>query len=417
MNREYVEELCRKAAQAKFAVQECTAQKKNEVLEHAADLLTRETDNILAANAEDVTKAEADGMKPAMVDRLTLSKERIAQMAEGLREVAALPDPVGELLDDWTLANGLRIRKVRVPLGVIGIIYESRPNVTADAFALTFKSGNAVVLKGGSDAIRSNEAIIEILRRALEDLGVTKDAACLIDSTDRADTGVFLEQRQTVDVLIPRGSAGLISYVVRESKIPVIETGSGNCHIYVDADADLQKAIPIILNAKTQRTGVCNAAESLVVHESVKDAFLPMLSDAMHRAGVKLYADDRSRVLLPYAEAATEEDYGREYLDLMLSVKTVSSLEEAIEHINRYHTKHSDCIITENQASADLFQRLVDSACVYVNASTRFTDGFEFGFGAEIGISTQKLHARGPMGLKELTSYKYLLNGNGQVRA
>lgn len=417
MNREYVEELCRKAAQAKFAVQECTEQKKNEVLEHAADLLTEGADRILAANAEDVTKAEADGMKPAMVDRLTLSKERIAQMAEGLREVAALPDPVGELLDDWTLANGLRIRKVRVPLGVIGIIYESRPNVTADAFALTFKSGNAVVLKGGSDAIRSNEAIIEILRRALEDLGVTKDAACLIDSTDRADTGVFLEQRQTVDVLIPRGSAGLISYVVRESKIPVIETGSGNCHIYVDADADLQKAIPIILNAKTQRTGVCNAAESLVVHESVKDAFLPMLSDAMHRAGVKLYADDRSRVLLPYAEAATEEDYGREYLDLMLSVKTVSSLEEAIEHINRYHTKHSDCIITENQASADLFQRLVDSACVYVNASTRFTDGFEFGFGAEIGISTQKLHARGPMGLKELTSYKYLLNGNGQVRA
>lgn len=417
MNREYVEELCRKAAQAKFAVQECTEQKKNEVLEHAADLLTEGADRILAANAEDVTKAEADGMKPAMVDRLTLSKERIAQMAEGLREVAALPDPVGELLDDWTLANGLRIRKVRVPLGVIGIIYESRPNVTADAFALTFKSGNAVVLKGGSDAIRSNEAIIEILRRALEDLGVTKDAACLIDSTDRADTGVFLEQRQTVDVLIPRGSAGLISYVVRESKIPVIETGSGNCHIYVDADADLQKAIPIILNAKTQRTGVCNAAESLVVHESVKDAFLPMLSDAMHRAGVKLYADDRSRVLLPYAEAATEEDYGREYLDLMLSVKTVSSLEEAIEHINRYHTKHSDCIITENKASADLFQRLVDSACVYVNASTRFTDGFEFGFGAEIGISTQKLHARGPMGLKELTGYKYLLNGNGQVRA
>lgn len=416
MNREYVEELCRKAAQAKFAVQECTAQKKNEVLEHAADLLTRETDNILAANAEDVTKAEADGMKPAMVDRLTLSKERIAQMAEGLREVAALPDPVGELLDDWTLANGLRIRKVRVPLGVIGIIYESRPNVTADAFALTFKSGNAVVLKGGSDAIRSNEAIIEILRRALEDLGVTKDAACLIDSTDRADTGVFLEQRQTVDVLIPRGSAGLISYVVRESKIPVIETGSGNCHIYVDADADLQKAIPIILNAKTQRTGVCNAAESLVVHESVKDAFLPMLSDAMHRAGVKLYADDRSRVLLPYAEAATEEDYGREYLDLMLSVKTVSSLEEAIEHINRYHTKHSDCIITENQASADLFQRLVDSACVYVNASTRFTDGFEFGFGAEIGISTQKLHARGPMGLREIMSYKYTIEGTGQIR-
>lgn len=416
MNREYVEELCRKAAQAKFAVQECTEQKKNEVLEHAADLLTEGADRILAANAEDVTKAEADGMKPAMVDRLTLSKERIAQMAEGLREVAALPDPVGELLDDWTLANGLRIRKVRVPLGVIGIIYESRPNVTADAFALTFKSGNAVVLKGGSDAIRSNEAIIEILRRALEDLGVTKDAACLIDSTDRADTGVFLEQRQTVDVLIPRGSAGLISYVVRESKIPVIETGSGNCHIYVDADADLQKAIPIILNAKTQRTGVCNAAESLVVHESVKDAFLPMLSDAMHRAGVKLYADDRSRVLLPYAEAATEEDYGREYLDLMLSVKTVSSLEEAIEHINRYHTKHSDCIITENKASADLFQRLVDSACVYVNASTRFTDGFEFGFGAEIGISTQKLHARGPMGLEALTSTKYLIYGEGQVR-
>ncbi|MDD5940937.1 MAG: glutamate-5-semialdehyde dehydrogenase [Lachnospiraceae bacterium] len=411
-----VEDLCRRAHAVRLAVQELNTETKNAALRNAADALEQHAGEILEANNADLVQARENGMKESMVDRLTLTKERIAQMAKGLRQVADLPDPVGEVLDDFTRPSGIRIRKVRVPFGVIGIIYESRPNVTADAFALTFKSGNAVVLKGGSDAICSNTAITKVLRDSLTASGVPADAVNLIESTDRKDTAEFLTMRDYVDVMIPRGSAGLIRMVVENSRIPVIETGSGNCHIYVDKDADLDKAIPIIINAKTQRTSVCNAAESLVVHRDIMDRFMPRFAEAMKEHHVRLHADDESRPFLPGASPATEEDFAKEYLDLDLSVKTVGSVQEAIDHINRYHTQHSDCIITENKEVADLFLRLVDSACVYVNASTRFTDGFEFGFGAEIGISTQKLHARGPMGLKELTSYKYLITGDGQIR-
>ena len=355
-------------------------------------------------------------MSEALIDRLTLTEGRIEQIAEGLRQVAQLQDPVGEVMEEFTRPNGMKIRKIRVPMGVIGVIYESRPNVTADAFALCFKAGSAVILKGGSDAINSNIAITQVLRDSLGECGITPDAVQLIATTDRAATRELMTMRQYVDVLIPRGGAGLIRAVVENSKIPVIETGTGNCHVYVDKDADLEMAIKILINAKTQRIGVCNAAESLVVHRAVLGEFLPMLAKTMEEYNVTLRADEDSRAMLPLAEAATEEDFGKEYLALMLSVKTVDSVEEAIEHINRYHTGHSDCIVTGNSEAADKFLREIDSACVYVNVSTRFTDGFEFGFGAEIGISTQKLQARGPMGLREITSYKYQITGDGQVR-
>lgn len=412
----YVADLCRAASAVKYEVQRLSTARKDAALLHAAELLVAGTDEILVANALDIEAGERAGMKASLLDRLSLNSDRIAQIALGLRQVAELPDPVGEELDVFTRPNGMQIRKVRVPLGVIGIIYESRPNVTADAFALCFKSGNVCVLKGGSDAIHSNIAITNILRQALTDQGIPADAVSLIASTDRADTTAFMQMRDDIDVMIPRGSAGLIKAVVENSRIPVIETGSGNCHIYVDKDADLGKAIPIIVNAKTQRTGVCNAAESLVVHADILERFLPLYGQAMDEHGVTLYADEQSLPYLPLAVAATEEDYGTEYLDLKMSVKTVSSVEEAIAHINRYHTRHSDCIVTENPVAAEQFLAGVDSACVYVNVSTRFTDGFEFGFGAEIGISTQMLHARGPMGLRELTSYKYLITGDGQIR-
>jgi len=319
-------------------------------------------------------------------------------------------------LESFERPNGLKIQKRRVPLGVIGIIYESRPNVTADAFGLCFKTGNAVILKGGSDAICSNLEITRVLRDALLEAGVTPDGIQIIGDTDRAVTQAFMKLNAYVDVLIPRGGAGLIRTVVENSTIPVIETGTGNCHIYVDESADLDMATEIILNAKTQRIGVCNACESLVIHEKVKDAFLPVLAKALREKNVEMRGDEQVCSVLSDCIPATEEDYGREYLDYIVSMKTVGSVEEAIAHINRYNTKHSDAIITENPAHAETFLNEVDAACVYVNASTRFTDGFEFGFGAEIGISTQKLHARGPMGLKELTSYKYTVEGKGQVR-
>ena len=411
-----VEEICRAAAAVKYEVQRLSAEEKNAALQAAADLLVAQADRILAANGQDVKRAAESGMKEGLIDRLRLTEGRIAQMAEGLRQVAALPDPVGEVLEEFTRPNGLRLKKVRVPLGVIGIIYESRPNVTADAFALCYKAGSAVVLKGGSDALLSNQAVTAVLQEALVSCGQRPEAVQLIAAADRAVTAQFMQMRDYVDVLIPRGGAGLIRAVVSQSKIPVIETGTGNCHIYVDKDADLDMAVEITVNAKTQRIGVCNAAESLVVHEAVRETFLPMLAAAMEAHRVELRADEKARPYLPGASAATEADFGTEYLDYILSVKTVSSLDEAIAHINRYNTGHSDCIVTANEASAQRFLREVDSACVYVNASTRFTDGFEFGFGAEIGISTQKLHARGPMGLRELTSYKYEITGSGQVR-
>ena len=415
-NVSIVENLCRTADEIRFDVQKLSTDKKNEALLTAAKKLVERQEEILAANQEDIAAGRANGMSEALIDRLTLTGSRIEQIAEGLRQVAGLPDPVGEVMDEFTRPNGMKIRKVRVPMGVIGVIYESRPNVTADAFALCFKAGSAVILKGGSDAIHSNIAITNALRDSLADCGINPDAVQLVATTDRAATKELMTMRQYVDLLIPRGGAGLIRAVVENSRIPVIETGTGNCHVYVDKDADLEMAMKILINAKTQRIGVCNAAESLVVHKDVMDQFLPMLSAKMEEYKVLLRADESSRKLLPHSEAATEEDFGTEYLDLILSVKTVGSVEEAIEHINRYHTGHSDCIITENKEAAEKFLNEIDSACVYVNVSTRFTDGFEFGFGAEIGISTQKLQARGPMGLREITSYKYLVSGDGQVR-
>ena len=415
-NVSIVENLCRTADEIRFDVQKLSTDKKNEALLTAAKKLVERQEEILAANQEDIAAGRANGMSEALIDRLTLTGSRIEQIAEGLRQVAGLPDPVGEVMDEFTRPNGMKIRKVRVPMGVIGVIYESRPNVTADAFALCFKAGSAVILKGGSDAIHSNIAITNALRDSLADCGINPDAVQLVATTDRAATKELMTMRQYVDLLIPRGGAGLIRAVVENSRIPVIETGTGNCHVYVDKDADLEMAMKILINAKTQRIGVCNAAESLVVHKDVMEQFLPMLSAKMEEYKVLLRADESSRKLLPHSEAATEEDFGTEYLDLILSVKTVGSVEEAIEHINRYHTGHSDCIITENKEAAEKFLNEIDSACVYVNVSTRFTDGFEFGFGAEIGISTQKLQARGPMGLREITSYKYLVSGNGQVR-
>lgn len=411
-----VTDLCKAAAAVKYEVQKLDTQKKNEALLTAADRLVQRRADILAANEKDIEAGRAAGMSEALIDRLTLTESRIEQIAEGLRQVAQLPDPVGEVMEEFVRPNGMKIRKIRVPMGVIGVIYESRPNVTADAFALCFKAGSAVILKGGSDAINSNIAITQVLRDSLEACGITPDAVQLVATTDRAATMELMTMRQYIDVLIPRGGAGLIRAVVEGSKIPVIETGTGNCHIYVDKDADLEMAMKILVNAKTQRIGVCNAAESLVVHRAVLDEFLPMLAKTMEEYGVTLRADEDSRSMLPLAEAATEEDFGKEYLALMLSVKTVDSVEEAIEHINRYHTGHSDCIVTKNREAAEKFLREIDSACVYVNVSTRFTDGFEFGFGAEIGISTQKLQARGPMGLREITSYKYQITGDGQIR-
>ena len=411
-----VTDLCKAAAAVKYEVQKLSTQVKDKALYTAAEKLVERQAAILEANAKDIEAGRAAGMSEALIDRLTLTEGRIEQIAEGLRQVAQLQDPVGEVMEEFTRPNGMKIRKIRVPMGVIGVIYESRPNVTADAFALCFKAGSAVILKGGSDAINSNIAITQVLRDSLGECGITPDAVQLIATTDRAATRELMTMRQYVDVLIPRGGAGLIRAVVENSKIPVIETGTGNCHIYVDKDADLEMAMKILVNAKTQRIGVCNAAESLVVHRAVLGEFLPMLAKTMEEYNVTLRADEDSRAMLPLAEAATEEDFGKEYLALMLSVKTVDSVEEAIEHINRYHTGHSDCIVTGNSEAADKFLREIDSACVYVNVSTRFTDGFEFGFGAEIGISTQKLQARGPMGLREITSYKYQITGDGQVR-
>ena len=411
-----VESLCRAASGIKYEVQKLSTEIKNKALLTAADKLVGKKEAILEANRKDIEAGRAGGMSEALIDRLTLTSGRIDQIAEGLKQVADLPDPVGEVMDEFQRPNGMKIRKVRVPMGVIGVIYESRPNVTADAFALCFKAGSAVILKGGSDAINSNIAITEVLRDSLRECGIHPDAVQLIATTDRAATRELMTMRRYVDVLIPRGGAGLIRAVVENSKIPVIETGTGNCHIYVDKDADLDMAMKILVNAKTQRIGVCNAAESLVVHRDVMDQFLPMLASTMEEYKVELRADEDSRAFLPLAEAATEEDFGKEYLALMLSVKTVDSVEEAIRHINQYHTGHSDCIVTRNQEAADKFLKEIDSACVYVNVSTRFTDGFEFGFGAEIGISTQKLQARGPMGLREITSYKYMVTGDGQIR-
>ncbi len=408
--------LGKQAVAAKYELQNLTTEVKNKALKAVAKALTDNTEKLLEANAKDVLAGEANGMHPGLVDRLRLTEARIEAMAEGLLQIVDLQDPIGECMESFKRPNGLSVSKVRVPMGVIGIIYESRPNVTADAFGLCFKTGNAVILKGGSDAIHSNMAITEVIRMGLKEAGVTEDAIQLITDTDRAVTAQFMKMKEYVDVLIPRGGAGLIRAVVENSNIPVIETGTGNCHVYVDKAADIDMAVNIIMNAKTQRIGVCNACESLVVHTDVREALMPALKAVLDTKNVEIRADERIREVIDGCLEVTEDDYATEYLDYILSAKTVDSVEEAIAHINKYNTKHSECIITADNETAEKFLNGVDAACVYWNASTRFTDGFEFGFGAEIGISTQKLHARGPMGLKELTSYKYQITGTGQVR-
>jgi len=406
----------KKAKQAVPLLGRLDGEMKNKALLTAARYLTERQEDILAANANDIKVAEKNKMNIGLQDRLRLTKQRIASMADGLEQLALLDDPIGEVVTMKKRPNGLLIGQKRVSLGVIGIIYEARPNVTADAFGLCFKTGNAVILKGGSDAIHSNIAIVQILQEALKSQGITPDAIQLIEQTDRETTTAFMRLDEYVDVLIPRGGASLIQSVVANSTIPVIETGTGNCHIYVDESADIDKAISIIFNAKTQRISVCNACESLVVHKNIAAELLPYLKEKLDKKNVILRGDSNAKAILSEIETATMEDWGCEYLDYILSIKVVSSLDEAIAHINQYNTGHSESIITENYTNAQQFLDEIDAAAVYVNASTRFTDGFEFGFGAEIGISTQKLHARGPMGLQALTTTKYIIYGNGQIR-
>lgn len=403
-----------KQAAAKLAVTS-TAVKNAALLAMAAALEAQQSE-ILAANKRDMTAAEAKGMKSSMLDRLKLTAERISGMADGLRQVAGLADPVGNVIDGKTLPNGLHITKIRVPLGVIGIIYEARPNVTADAAGLCLKSGNAVILKGGSEAMESNKTVAAILARAAEGAGIPAGSIQFIDTSDRQAVQDLIHMNGLVDVVIPRGGAGLIQAVVRNASVPVIETGAGVCHTYVDKDANVEMAMKIAFNAKVQRPSVCNAMETLLVHKDIADKFLPMMLMMYNSSAVEIRGDKAVQEYSGQVHPATEEDWSTEYGDLRLSVKIVDSIEEAMAHIAKYGTGHSECIVTDNYQAAQLFQYTVNAAAVYVNASTRFTDGNEFGFGAEIGISTQKLHARGPMALPELTSTKYLINGNGQVR-
>mgnify|MGYP003375510832 CR=1 FL=1 len=411
-----LEEIGSRARTVSRILNNLGSREKNIGLEEAARALLENEDEILAANGEDYERAQANGMSQGLLDRLQLTPARIHAMADGLLNVASLDDPVGEVISMKLRPNGLQIGQKRVPLGVIGMIYEARPNVTADAFGLCFKSGNAVILKGGSDAIRTNCAIAASLRTGLSRAGLPEDALQLIEDTDREVTRQLMRLNQYVDVLIPRGGAGLIRTVVENSTVPVIETGTGNCHIYVDETADFNMALDIIFNAKTQRIGVCNACESLLVHEKIAEEFLPLLKKRLDEKQVEIRADEASREIVEGLMPASEEDWGQEYLDYILSLKLVASVDEAIEHINTYNTGHSEAIITRDYFNAQKFLNEVDAAAVYVNASTRFTDGEEFGFGAEIGISTQKLHARGPMGLKELTTTKYIIYGDGQIR-
>lgn len=411
-----LEKIGKQAKSAEALLRVLSTSQKNKALVTAAEDLVTNKKTLLEANALDIAQAKENQMAPALVDRLLLTETRIAQMAEGLKQMAELEDPVGEVLSMRQRPNGLMIGQKRVSLGVIGIIYESRPNVTADAFGLCFKAGNVVILRGGKDAIHSNQAITRVLQEALIKCQLPAEAIQLITDTSHQTAEEFMRLNRYVDVLIPRGGAGLIRTVVERATVPVIETGTGNCHIYVDESADLDMAVEIIFNAKTQRIGVCNACESLVIHEKVKDALLPKLVEKLKEKKVELRGDEASCSVCPEIVAATENDWGTEYLDYVLSIKTVSNIEEAIAHINQYNTGHSEAIITRDYENSQKFLDQIDAAAVYVNASTRFTDGFEFGFGGEIGISTQKLHARGPMGLKELTSTKYIIYGNGQIR-
>lgn len=411
-----LQEIGQKAKEASFLLGKMGSDEKNRGLLSAGTAILEGRDKILKANESDIIRAREKGMAEGLVDRLKLTPERIAGMVEGMRQVAALEDPIGEVISMKKRPNGLMIGQKRVPLGVIGIIYEARPNVTADAFALCFKTGNAVILRGGSDALESNLAITECIREGLLKEGITGDAIQLLSDSSRETAREFMRMNRYLDVLIPRGGAGLIKTVVENSTVPVIETGTGNCHIFVDETADFDMALDILFNAKTQRIGVCNACESTLVHRAIADRFLPLMKKRLDEKHVEIRADEDSRAIVPEFSEATEEDWGKEYLDYILSCKIVDSVDEAIAHINKYNTGHSEAIVTSDYGNAQKFLNEVDAAAVYVNASTRFTDGFEFGFGAEIGISTQKLHARGPMGLLALTSTKYIIYGNGQIR-
>ena len=403
-----------KAASKKTAV--LTTVERNNALRSVGDALIKHSDEIIEANKIDIENARANGMKPALLDRLSLNGERIKGMVEGLLQVADLEDPIGEITHMKKRPNGLMIGYQKVPLGVVAIIYESRPNVTVDAFSLTFKSGNAVILRGGSDCINSNIKLVDIIRDSLKSVGLDEDSIILITDTDRKYVNELMKLNEYVDVIIPRGGAGLIKNVVNNSTVPVIETGTGNCHVYVDEPADLDMAVNIVYNAKTQRIGVCNACESLVVHRAIAEKFIPMVVDKLKEKNVEVRGDSFSMDIDRRIVPATEEDWGTEYLDYIISLKTVDNIDEAIEHINRYNTGHSEAIVTKDYYNSRKFTQQIDAAAVYVNASTRFTDGFEFGFGAEIGISTQKIHARGPMGLDALTTGKYVILGDGQVR-
>jgi len=405
-----------KAKDASFLLGKMGSAEKNRGLLAAAQEILDQQDKILAANAKDIEAAKAKGMAQGLVDRLLLTSARIDGIVEGMRQVVSLEDPIGEVLSMKERPNGMMVGQKRVPLGVIGIIYEARPNVTADAFALCFKTGNAVILRGGSDAFYSNQAIVDAIRDGLAKCEIPQDAIQILSDTTRETATEFMKMNDYLDVLIPRGGAGLIRSVVQNSTVPVIETGTGNCHIYVDASADFDMALDILFNAKTQRIGVCNACESTLIHRSIAEKFLPLMKKRLDEKQVEIRADEDSRAIVPEFAAATEEDWGTEYLDYILSCKIVDSVDEAIAHINKYNTGHSEAIVTSDYNNAQKFLNEVDAAAVYVNASTRFTDGFEFGFGAEIGISTQKLHARGPMGLLALTSTKYIIYGNGQIR-
>ena len=406
----------KKAKQASVQLAHLNSDQKNRVLLRVAEVLEKATDVLLKANAADLEQAKKMELKGAIVERLTLSDEKIAGIAEGLREIAQLDDPIGEIEEMKKRPNGLLIGKKRVPLGVVGVIYESRPNVTADVAGLCIKTGNVCVLRGGKEAFRSNRTIVNIFQKAIEENGLDPNMVQLVQDTSRESAVAMMKLNEYLDILIPRGGAGLIQAVVENSTVPVIETGVGNCHIYVDEAADLEKAVSIVYNAKTHRPGVCNAAESLLVHKDVAKAVLPSIGASLDEGGVEIRGDKITCALIPGAVPARKEDWATEYLDLVISSKVVGSLEEAVDHINTYGSMHSESIVTENYSHAQYFLDRVDAAAVYVNASTRFTDGFEFGFGAEIGISTQKLHARGPMGLRELTTNKYVIYGSGQIR-
>ncbi|MGE5187632.1 MAG: glutamate-5-semialdehyde dehydrogenase [Betaproteobacteria bacterium] len=411
-----IQQICQKAKAAAFEMGKLSSEAKNSALCRMANALEANAEKILAANKIDVETAKLKGIKASLLDRLALDQKKIQNMAKELREVSGLPDPIGEILSTWTRPNGLIISQVRVPMGVVGVIYESRPNVTSDSAGICIKSGNAVILRGGSDALNSNLAIGEVLRDALAGTNVPEDAIQVVPSPDRKVAEELMGMRQYIDVLVPRGGADLINTVVEKSRIPVIETGTGNCHIYVEEDADLEKATPIVINAKVQRPGVCNAAEKLIVHSKIAKQYLPIIIAELRKNGVEVRGDEETRRIVTDVKTATETDWYTEYLDLIIGVKVVDSIDEAISHINKFGTHHSDSIITTDFDKAMKFIKEVDSAAVYWNASTRFTDGNQFGLGAEIGISTQKLHARGPMSVQHLTTTKYFVLGNGQIR-